>query len=154
MGDRPRRRRGARGYRRGVSDLPNCLLPLAYSLERREQGFTLVELMIVVTIAGILVTLAEPSFRHSVVNAREAALKQDLFTMRDAIDQFRADRGKYPTALLELKEVGYLKRIPVDPFTRSDGTWQEIPDQAEGGVFDVHSGSDLVAKDGTPYNYW
>ena len=154
MGDRPRRRRGARGYRRGVSDLPNCLLPLAYSLERREQGFTLVELMIVVTIAGILVTLAEPSFRHSVVNAREAVLKQDLFTMRDAIDQFRADRGKYPIALLELKEVGYLKRIPVDPFTRSDGTWQEIPDQAEGGVFDVHSGSDLVAKDGTPYNYW
>jgi len=119
-----------------------------------EQGFTLVELMIVVTIAGILITLAEPSFRNSVVNAREAVLKQDLFTMRDAIDQFRADRGKYPTTLLELKEVGYLKRIPVDPFTRSDGTWQEIPDQVESGVFDVHSGSDLVARDGTPYNYW
>lgn len=119
-----------------------------------ERGFTLVELMIVVTIAGILVTLAEPSFRHSVVNAREAALKQDLFTMRDAIDQFRADRGKYPVALLELKEVGYLKRIPVDPFTRSDGTWQEIQEQSEGGVFDIHSGSDLVGLDGTPYNYW
>lgn len=130
------------------------LSPRASRLAPGEQGFTLVELMLVVTIAGILVTLAEPSYRHSVVNAREAALKQDLFTMRDAIDQFRADRGKYPTALLEVKEVGYLKRIPVDPFTRSDGTWQEIPDQAEGGVFDVHSGSDLVAKDGTPYNYW
>jgi len=130
------------------------LSPRASRLAPGEQGFTLVELMIVVTIAGILITLAEPSFRNSVVNAREAVLKQDLFTMRDAIDQFRADRGKYPTTLLELKEVGYLKRIPVDPFTRSDGTWQEIPDQVESGVFDVHSGSDLVARDGTPYNYW
>lgn len=142
------RQKRANGYREMNSS------PLALRPKAGERGFTLVELMLVVTIAGILVTLAEPSFRHSVGNAREAALKQDLFTMRDAIDQFRADRGKYPTALLEVKEVGYLKRIPVDPFTRSDGTWQEIPDQAEGGVFDVHSGSDLVARDGTPYNYW
>ena len=130
------------------------LSPKAHRPSPAQGGFTLVELMIVVTIAGILITLAEPSFRNSVVNAREAVLKQDLFTMRDAIDQFRADRGKYPTTLLELKEVGYLKRIPVDPFTRSDGTWQEIPDQVESGVFDVHSGSDLVARDGTPYNNW
>jgi len=119
-----------------------------------ERGFTIVELMIVVTIAGILIMLAEPSFTGATTKAREAALKQNLFTMRDVIDQFKADRGKYPAALLELKEVGYLKRIPMDPFTRSDSTWQEILDEKDGGVFDIHSGSDLVALDGTPYNLW
>ena len=130
------------------------LLPIAHSLKRSEQGFTIVELMIVVTIAGILIMLAEPSFTGATTKAREAALKQNLFTMRDVIDQFKADRGKYPAALLELKEVGYLKRIPMDPFTRSDATWQEILDEKDGGVFDIHSGSDLVALDGTPYNLW
>ena len=119
-----------------------------------ERGFTIVELMIVVTIAGILIMLAEPSFTGATTKAREAALKQNLFTMRDVIDQFKADRGKYPAALLELKEVGYLRWIPVDPFTRSDSTWQEILDEKDGGVFDIHSGSDLVALDGTPYNLW
>lgn len=117
-----------------------------------EQGFTILELMIVITIAGILVTLAEPSFHQTVLKAREAVLKQNLFAMRDAIDQFRADRGAYPATLAALASAGYLKRIPVDPFTRSDATWQEIPDQDEGGIFDVHSGSDLVGTDGTPYN--
>ena len=123
-------------------------------VRKSQRGFTIVELMIVVTIAGILVMLAEPSFTGAATKAREAALKQNLFTMRDVIDQFKADRGKYPAALLDLKEVGYLKRIPVDPFTRSDSTWQEILDEADGGVFDVHSGSDLVALGGTPYNQW
>ena len=131
------------------------LLPITHSLERSEQGFTIVELMIVVTIAGILVMLAEPSFTGAATKAREAALKQNLFVMRDVIDQFKADRGKYPAALVELKEVGYLKRIPMDPFTKSDSTWQEILDETDGGVFDVHSGSDLVSSlDGTPYNQW
>jgi general secretion pathway protein G len=129
--------------------------PRASRLAPGEQGFTIVELMIVVTIAGILVMLAEPSFTGAATRAREAALKQNLFTMRDVIDQFKADRGKYPAALLELKEVGYLRWIPVDPFTKSDSTWQEILDEADGGVFDVHSGSDLVSPlDGTPYNQW
>ena len=130
------------------------LSPIAHRLSPAQAGFTIVELMIVVTIAGILVMMAEPSFTGAATKAREAALKQNLFTMRDVIDQFKADRGKYPAALLELKEVGYLKRIPMDPFTRSDSTWQEILDEADGGVFDVHSGSDLVALDGTPYNQW
>jgi general secretion pathway protein G len=98
--------------------------------------------------------LAEPSFVGSVVKAKEAALKQNLFAMRDVIDQYKADRGKYPPTLVDLKEAGYLKRVPMDPFTKSDGTWQEILDQAEGGVFDVHSGSDLVGLEGTPYNQW
>src|ERR671936_596100 len=103
-------------------------------------GFTLIELMMVVTVAGILVTLAEPAFHNSVVKAKEAALKQNLFTMRDVIDQFRADKGQYPADLSELKAAGYLKRIPFDPFTKSDSTWQLILDQTDHGVFDVHSG--------------
>ncbi|MGH7235093.1 MAG: type IV pilin protein [Nitrospiraceae bacterium] len=129
-------------------------MPIAHRPSPAQAGFTIVELMIVVTIAGILVMMAEPSFTGAATKAREAALKQNLFTMRDVIDQFKADRGKYPAALLDLKEVGYLKRIPMDPFTRSDSTWQEILDEGDGGVFDVHSGSDLVALDGTPYNQW
>ncbi len=119
-----------------------------------EAGFTLVELMVVVTIAAILVTLAQPSFQHSIVRAREAALKQSLYTVRDVIDQFRADRGKYPDTLAELTEADYLRRLPVDPFTKSDATWQEILDDTDGGIFDIHSGSHLVALDGTPYNHW
>ena len=119
-----------------------------------EGGFTILELMIVVTIAGILLTLAEPSLSNTIVKAREASLKQNLFTMRDVIDQYRADTGKYPPTLAELKSVGYLKRTPIDPFTKSENTWQEIQDQAEGGIFDVHSGSDLVGTNGVPYNQW
>ena len=119
-----------------------------------EAGFTLVELMVVVTIAAILVTLAQPSFQRSIVRAREAALKQSLYTVRDVIDQFRADRGEYPQTLAELTEADYLRRLPVDPFTKSDATWQEILDDMDGGIFDIHSGSHLVALDGTPYNHW
>ena len=131
------------------------LSPKAHRPSPAQGGFTIVELMIVVTIAGILVMLAEPSFTGAATKAREAALKQNLFTMRDVIDQFKADRGKYPPTLADLNSAGYLRRIPVDPFTRSDSTWQEILDEADGGVFDVHSGSDLVSPlDGTPYNQW
>ena len=130
------------------------LSPITYRLLRSETGFTILELMTVVTIAGILLTLAEPSFSNTVIKAREASLKQNLFTMRDVIDQYRADTGKYPSTLADLKSVGYLKRMPVDPFTKSDNTWQEILDQAEGGIFDVHSGSDLVGSNGVPYNQW
>ncbi len=121
---------------------------------KSQGGFTILELMVVLVIIGILLTLAEPSFQRSVIKAREAALKQNLFTMRDVIDQYRADRGTYPPSLDDLKSVGYLRQIPVDPITKSDGSWQLILDQTEGGIFDVHSGSDLVAMNGTPYNVW
>ena len=121
---------------------------------RNEKGFTLLEMMIVVVIVGILATLAEPTFQGAVLRAKEAVLKQNLFTLRDAIDQYRADRGQYPPSLAELKGAGYVKRMPVDPFTTSDTAWQEIADQSEPGIFDVHSGSDLVSHDGTPYNTW
>jgi general secretion pathway protein G len=130
----------------------NTLAPLGYF--RNQRGFTLMELMTVVVIAGILATLAEPSFQGAVLKAREAALKQNLFTVRDAIDQYKADRGKYPSALSDLTGTGYLKRIPLDPIARSDSNWQAQLDQTDGGISDVHSGSDLVGTDGTPYNQW
>jgi general secretion pathway protein G len=114
----------------------------------------LLELLIVMALVGILATLAMPSYRHSVVKAREAALLQDLFTMRDVLDQYRADKGKYPPALAALLDEGYLKRLPVDPFTNSSESWQELTEPTEGGVSDVHSGSKLVALNGTPYNTW
>ncbi len=121
---------------------------------RHQHGTTIIELMMVVTIIGILATLATPSYYQSAIKAKETALKHNLFTIRDVLDQYRADRGTYPATLAELASAGYLKGIPVDPFTKSDSTWQEILDQAEGGVFDVHSGSDLVGFNGTPYNQW
>ena len=118
-------------------------------------GFTLLELMTVVTIIGILATLAVPNYQLSVKKAREGALKQALFVLRDVIDQYRADKGKYPPALADLVTAGYLRSLPADPITRSTQTWQEIPDDREGGIFDVHSGSPLVSiSDGTPYNEW
>ena len=121
---------------------------------RRDAGYTLLELMIVVTIVAILATLAEPMWQESVTRAREASLKQTLFTVRDVLDQYRADHGKYPQEMAEVVSAGYLRQMPSDPFTRSATTWQEIPSETEGGVFDLHSGSPLVGTDGTPYNQW
>lgn len=134
--------------------------PEAGTVERRSDrwhsaGFTLLEMMIVVTIIGILATLAVPNYTSTVVKAREAALKQGLFVIRDVIDQYRADRGTYPQTLTDLSAAGYLRALPTDPFTRSTSTWQEIADQIDGGIIDVHSGSMLVSvSDGTPYNEW
>lgn len=124
-----------------------------------QSGFTLIEIMIVMTIMGILITIAEPSYRVQTIKAREAALKKSLFVMRDVIDQYAADRGVYPPSLQDLVDQHYLRNLPVDPFTRASDTWIEVreeepePDEP-GGVFDVHSGSDLLALDETPYNTW
>jgi general secretion pathway protein G len=119
------------------------------------KGFTLVELMMVVMIVGILATLAIPSYQRSVIKAREGALRYDLATLRDVLDQYRADKGSYPPALGDLVQVGYLKRIPVDPFTHSDQTWQVLADEGDGsGIADIHSGSPLVGPEGTAYNTW
>ncbi|MEQ1794750.1 MAG: prepilin-type N-terminal cleavage/methylation domain-containing protein [Nitrospira sp.] len=118
-------------------------------------GFTLLEMMAVVAIAGILATLALPTYTSALLKARETALKQGLFVLRDVIDQYRADHGKYPETVAALKESGYLRMVPQDPFTRSSETWQEIPDSTEPGISDVHSGSMLVSvSDGKPYNEW
>ncbi|HET7910052.1 MAG TPA: prepilin-type N-terminal cleavage/methylation domain-containing protein [Nitrospira sp.] len=118
------------------------------------KGFTLIELLIVVSIIGILATLAAPTYQASVIKAREAALRQDLFTLRDVLDQHRADQGKYPPSLQDLVSAGYLRAIPKDPFTNSETSWQEITDATEGGIFDVFSGSELIGTNGMPYNRW
>ena len=117
-------------------------------------GFTLIELMIVVAIIGILATLAVPSYQSSVVKAKEAALRQDLSTLRDVLDQHKADQGKYPPSLSALVAAGYLRGIPKDPFTGATTTWQEIVDPIEKGVIDVFSGAEFVGTDGQPYNRW
>ena len=121
---------------------------------RGTHGFTLLELMIVVSIIGILATLAVPSYQSSVVKAKEAALRQDLSTLRDVLDQHKADQGKYPPSLTALMSAGYLRGIPKDPFTGSITTWQEISDPVEGGVVDIFSGAEFVGTNGTPYNSW
>jgi general secretion pathway protein G len=128
---------------------------------RLQHGFTLLELMIVMAIMGILIAIAAPNMQHSIIRAREAVLKEDLFKMREAIDQYYADNGKYPAVLKDLintqeRSKSYLRDIPKDPFTGVDDWITVAPEGGEegGGVFDVHSASPLLALDGTPYNTW
>jgi general secretion pathway protein G len=127
----------------------------------RPRGFTLIELLIVMAIIGILASIAALQLRQTPIKAKEAALKHDLFVMRDVIDQYFADKGKYPESLETLVEEGYLRKIPFDPFTESDATWQvefaEASDDdpgAAGGIIDVHSGSPGTALDGSRYSDW
>lgn len=122
-----------------------------------EGGFTFIEVITVMAILGILITMAEPLYRTATMKAREASLKKSLFVMRDVIDQYYADHAQYPPSLTDLIEAGYIRAMPVDPFTKSPETWVEVyPEDSEEdrGVYDVHSGSDLVSLDGTPYNEW
>ena len=128
---------------------------------RKDRGFTLIELKIVMTIIGILASIAAPNYQRSVIKAREAVLMEDLYQMRRAIDAYFADHTKYPESLDALVEAKYLREIPVDPFTRAQDSWEvviptptEEGEVAEGGVEDVHSGSDLVGLNGTPYREW
>ena len=121
-------------------------------------GFTLIEVLIVITIIGILITLAQPSYHRAVTAAKEAALKENLFVLRDTIDQFYADNGKYPQALNDLVEKRYVRRIPQDSVTGSVDTWALVyftdEQGQQDGIFDVHSGSEAVALDGTRYSDW
>jgi len=124
---------------------------------KQDKGFTLIELLIVMSIIAILATIAQPSFKQAIIKARESVLKEDLFILRDVIDQYYADKGKYPPVMDDLVGEGYIRGIPRDPFTNSTDTWQFIynsEQEEEQGIYDVHSGSDMVAVDGTAYNEW
>ncbi len=127
----------------------------------RHEGFSLLEMMVVVTVILIVASISTPIYMTAMVRVREAVLRDDLFTLRCLIDRFTLDNGRAPYGLEELVTGGYLGRIPTDPFTGSNETWQETkensplpPKQMVPGVVDVHSGSDLVSLEGTPYNSW
>jgi general secretion pathway protein G len=127
----------------------------------QQQGFTLIELMIVLSLIIILATMGLVQYRNSQIHAREAVLREDLFRMRDAIDQYYADKNQYPSTLDALVSDGYLRKLPEDPFTRNSTAWQTVqaePDPnnptAEPGVYDVKSGSDGTALDGSKYSDW
>lgn len=128
---------------------------------RREGGFTLIELVIVMAIIAILASLAVPVFTSVIRNAKEAALKEDLHVMRNAIDSYTMDKGKAPQSLDDLVQAGYLREIPVDPMTQSRDTWvtatsdtYESVDESDPGINDVHSGSQDTGSDGQMYSTW
>jgi general secretion pathway protein G len=127
---------------------------------RRNAGFTLLELITVVAIIGILVGIALPNYKGAILQSREAVLKEDLFRFRDIIDQYYADKGKYPASLDALVEDGYLRRLPADPMTGA-ADWEVVYDEPNPdnpsetpGVYDVKSASQATSQAGTPYNEW
>lgn len=122
----------------------------------KRRGFTLIELLVVMAIIGLLVSLAAPRYFNSVDRSREAVLRSNLATMRDAIDKYHGDRGKYPDTLEDLVGKGYLRALPRDPITDSAATWVVVPpaDPTKGGVYDVKSGAPGKSKEGTEYGTW
>ncbi len=126
-----------------------------------QRGFTLIELMVVISIVVILMSIAIPRYESSITHARETVLKEDLYSMRSSIDQFTLDKQKAPQSLQELVDAGYLRQIPKDPFTNSRDTWVPVtddsimsPDQTQPGIMDVHSGSESNSTEGTAYSTW
>lgn len=131
------------------------------TMKRQDAGFTLVELMIVMAIIGVLAMVAVPSYISAIKHAREAVLKEDLHTLRAAIDSYTMDKQKAPQSLDDLLQDGYLKSVPEDPMTKSNTTWvtdstdtMHSLDQTDPGIDDIHSGSDDTGSDGQPYNTW
>jgi general secretion pathway protein G len=126
-----------------------------------ERGFTLVELLVVISLISILAAMGLVQYKNSITRTQEATLKTDLFRMRDAIDQYYADKGKYPATLDALVSDGYLRKMPEDPITHSADTWQTVPAEpdpssptTEPGVYDVKSGAQGTALDGSNYSDW
>ena len=132
------------------------------SPNKQSRGFTLIELMIVISVILILVSVALPAYNQSIWRARESVLKQNLFALRSVISQYTLDKQKAPQSLEDLVTAGYFKQIPTDPMTGRNDTWtveEETDtimtvDQQEPGIFDVHSGSTATGSDGTAYNTW
>jgi general secretion pathway protein G len=127
----------------------------------RSRGFTLVELLVVISLISILAAMGLVQYKNSVVRTQESVLKTDLFRVRDAIDQYYADKGKYPSSLDSLVSDGYLRKVPEDPVTKSPDTWQTIPAEAdpnnpssEPGIYDIKSGAQGTALDGSNYSDW
>lgn len=127
----------------------------------RKRGFTLIEILIVMTIISILVSIAVPLYQKSIIRAKESVLRNNLFTLRTVIDEYTFDKKKAPQSLEDLVREGYLRQIPIDPMTGSDKTWVVVMedaltsvDQTEPGIYDVRSGSDRISLEGTPYSEW
>jgi general secretion pathway protein G len=123
---------------------------------RKKTGFTLIELLVVLAVIATLLTIALPRYFSSLEKSREAVLQQNLALLRETLDKYHADNGRYPAALDELVSGKYLRSVPLDPITDSTATWISIPPaQPEmGGVYDVRSGAEGIARDGTEYQKW
>lgn len=143
-------------YAQAFSRTSHEPLATSHSRIRVSRGFTLVELLVVMSIIALLMSIAVPRYFHSTDKAREAVLKQNLAQMRDAIDKFYGDRGRYPDRLDELVSMKYLRRIPPDPITDSPLTWVTAqPDvTGAGSIYDVKSGAPGTALDGSKYGDW
>ena len=144
---------------RRVGELVNHQVTKSPSHQVR--GFTLIELLVVLSIIIILASVGLAQYKNSVTHASEAVLRDDLTKMREAIDQYYADKGQYPGTLDSLVSDGYLRKIPEDPFTKSSSSWQTIPAEpdpnnptGQAGVYDVKSGSDGTGLNGTKHSDW
>jgi general secretion pathway protein G len=124
-------------------------------------GFTLIEMMIVMTVISILMSVAVPMYTKTLTRSKETILRQNLFTMQTVIDEYTYDKGKAPQVLEDLVQAGYLRKVPIDPMSGSNQNWRIIMEdssnavnQAEPGIFDVRSGTDAISLEGTPYSEW
>ena len=139
------------------------------SRRKRERGFTLLELIIVVAMIGILAAIAMPMLKDNPTRAKEAVLKTNLRTLRDVINQHYGDKGHYPSSLESLVDDGYVRDVPYDPMTKANDTWElvyeefdeefepaetDLPEDGQPGIMDVYSSSEELSLDGEPYNEW